>query len=145
MKAQPQILLRANLSLDDIKAHMKDALGVPSSNVFSETFPSDSDFDALFEDGYVLVHKFKSGVFATRLDGFFSDQFLTRDNLIRISDLLGTLVCVDFSVSELDPRFEAYFEGAVFENVQVSTLEDRDGNPFYSSEQILSILQGKTA
>jgi hypothetical protein len=145
MKAQPQILLHAKISLDQIKANVMDALGVPSSNVFAETFPDDADFDNLFEEGYVLTHHFKFGVFATRLDGYFGDQFLTRASLLQLSEALGTLVCVDFSVSDLYPRFEAYFRGAAFDNVQVATLEDREGNPYYSSDQIRGILQGKMA
>lgn len=139
MKAQPQILLHQEVSEDRVK-NIASALGLHPSGVFLETFPDGADFDLLFDTGYVLVYHFDKGVFRTRLDGFFDDQFLSPSNMIRLSDALETLVCVDYSVSELQPRFEAYFRGMSYHNVSVSTVEGPDGEPQYESEQIEQLI-----
>jgi hypothetical protein len=145
MNAQPQILLQQQTPLEKIRSAAARMLQVPPSNVFADTFPDDANYDELFDQGYLIVHNFDKGVFGTRLDGFFSDELLNPKSMTGMSDTLETLVCVDFSQSESEPKFEAYFRGQIYDHVKVSALEDRDSEPYYESEDVHRILEGGTA
>jgi hypothetical protein len=141
MNARPHILLQQHVALDKIMEGAAPLLEVPPSNVFENSFPEYANYDLLFDQGYLIVHSFEKGVFGTRLDGFFDSARLTRENMVAISDALGTLVCVDFSVSELESNFEAYFRGRAYSHVKVSALEDRNSEPYYESQDVRDLLE----
>jgi hypothetical protein len=144
MNAQPQILLQRQVPLEKIRDAAAGLLQVPPLNVFSDTFPDNANYDELFDQGYLIVHNFDKGVVGTRLDGFFPDERLSPKNMTAVANALETLVCVDFSVSEVEPKFEAYFRGQIYEHVKVSALEDLNSEPYYESEDVHRILEGGT-
>jgi hypothetical protein len=140
MNAQPQILLQRSTPIEKIRDAAAGLLRIPATNVFADAFPDGANYEELFDKGYLIVHNFDKGVFSTRLDGFFSSERLTPENMIQMSAALETLVCLDLSVSELEPKFEAYFRGKSYSHVKVSPLEDRNSEPYYESEDVRRLL-----
>jgi hypothetical protein len=140
MNAQPQILLQRSTPIEKVRDEAAALLRIPATNVFADAFPDDTNYDELFDQGYLIVRNFEKGVFGTRLDGFFSSERLNPENMTQMSDALDTLVCLDLSVSELDPKFEAYFHGKTYSHVKVSPLEDRNSEPYYESADVRRLL-----